>query len=96
MAQVTMKGLVLGYGERKNKEGKVYRALRLDVEGKDPLTMQLNIPEESAATLLPAITAAKHKVATATVEVRFLPKANLWLFDLTQLDVLGGAQPARA
>ena len=48
MAQVTMKGLVLGYGERKNKEGKVYRALRLDVDGKDPLTMQLNIPEETA------------------------------------------------
>ncbi|MEW6543828.1 MAG: hypothetical protein AB1411_09490 [Nitrospirota bacterium] len=95
MAQVTMRGLVLGVGERKNKEGKVYRTLRLDVDGKDAMTMSLNIPEESASTLLPAIQAAKHKQAVATVEVRFLAKANLWLFDVLQLDV-AGAQPARA
>ncbi len=92
MAQVTMKGLVLGYGERKNKEGKVYRSLRLDVEGKDSLTMQLNIPDDTAAVLIPVVQAAKHKTATATVEMRFLAKANLWLFDLVQLDV----QPAKA
>ncbi|TAJ27895.1 MAG: hypothetical protein EPO64_05060 [Nitrospirae bacterium] len=96
MAQVTMKGLVLGYGERKNKEGKVYRSLRLDVEGKDSLTMQLNIPEDTAATLIPVVQAAKHKAATATVELRFLAKANMWLFDLIQLDVQTGGQPAKA
>ncbi|MBA2484599.1 MAG: hypothetical protein H0V35_00600 [Nitrospira sp.] len=50
--QVKAEGAVLGYVERRSREGKVFRSVDLYVKGRDPGVLRLGIPEEASGRFI--------------------------------------------
>jgi len=77
-------GLLLATSERKGKD-KLYRSVDVYLEGLEPGSMKLNIPEGSAG-LVQTCQALKQKPVKVTVEVRPVPKLGTTFFDLVAVE----------
>lgn len=77
-------GLLLAYSERQGK-GRLYRAVDLYLEGQEPGTMKVGIPD-GATALVQSCQALKQKAVKVTLEVRPVPKLGMTFFDLVSVE----------
>ncbi|TAJ26512.1 MAG: hypothetical protein EPO64_06335 [Nitrospirae bacterium] len=77
-------GILLGYSERQGKE-RLFRSVDLYLEGQEPGTMKVGIPDGSAG-LVQTCQALKQKAVKVTVEVRPVPKLGMTFFDLVAVE----------